>query len=178
MISSPEFESATCNSIKDTRMAAQESALRFICFYDFYTSAANLSGYDGNMSRALDSCVERLNEVSKQELNKYIALFRDSMKFAYSLFGEYAFRKVYPDYRNAKRKSSINKSLMLATTVLLAVYGDRYMPRKKLTDDFADLLERDKELINAISWSTSSKRNISYVFDCLKNNLFDKFLLK
>lgn len=178
MISSQEFKSATCNSIKDTRMAAQESALRFICFYDFYTSAANLSGYDGNMSRALDSCVERLNGISKQELNKYIALFRDSMKFAYSLFGEYAFRKVYPDYRNAKRKSSINKSLMLATTVLLAVYGDRYMPRKKLTDDFADLLERDKELINAISWSTSSKRNISYVFDCLKNNLFDKFLLK
>ena len=177
MISSQEFKSATCNSIKDTRMAAQESALRFICFYDFYTSAANLSGYDGNMSRALDSCVERLNGVSKQELNKYIALFRDSMKFAYSLFGGYAFRKVYPDYRNT-RKSSINKSLMLATTVLLAVYGDRYMPRKKLTDDFADLLERDKELINAISWSTSSKRNITYVFDCLKNNLFDKFLLK
>jgi hypothetical protein len=67
---------------------------------------------------------------------------------------------------------------MLATTVLLAVYGDRYISRKKLTDDFADLLERDKELINAISWSTSSKRNITYVFDCLKNNLFDKFLLK
>ena len=67
---------------------------------------------------------------------------------------------------------------MLATTVLLAVYGYRYISRKKLTDDFADLLERDKELINAISWSTSSKRNIAYVFDCLKNNLFDKFLLK
>ena len=176
MISSQEFKSATCGSIKDTRMAAQESALRFICFYDFYTSAANLSGYDGNMSRALDSCVERLNEASKQELNKYIALFRDSMKLAYSLFGGYAFRKVYPDYRNT-RKSSINKSLMLATTVLLSVCGDRYVSRKKLTDDFADLLERDKELINAISWSTSSKRNIIYVFDCLKNELFDKFLL-
>jgi len=135
-----------------------------------------LSGYDGNMSRALDSCVERLNEVSKQELNKYVTLFRDSMKLAYSLFGGYAFRKVYPDYRNT-RKSSINKSLMLAITVLLAVYGNRYILRKNLTDKFADLLEGDKDLINAISWSTSSKRNIFYVFDCLKNKLFDKFLL-
>lgn len=176
MISSSEFITATSGSIKDTRMAAQESALRFICFYDFYISADNLSGYDGNMSRALDSCIERLNEVSKQELNKYITLFRDSMKLAYSLFGEYAFRKVYPNYRNT-RKSSINKSLMLATTVLLAVYSDGYVLRKNLTDEFADLLERDKELNNAISWSTSSKKNIIYVFDCLKNNMFDKFLL-
>lgn len=176
MISSQEFKSATCGSIKDTRMAAQESALRFICFYDFYTNTENLSEYDGNMSRALDSCVERLNEASKTELDKYITLFKNSMKFAYSLFGEYAFRKVYPDYRNT-RKSSINKSLMLATTVLLAVYSDRYNLRNNLTKKFADLLEKDKKLIDAISWSTSSKRNIIYVFDCLKNKLFDKFLL-
>ena len=176
MISSQEFKSATCGSIKDTRMAAQESALRFICFYDFYTNTANLSEYDGNMSRALDSCVERLNEASKSELVKYITLFKNSMKFAYSLFGEYAFRKVYSDYRNT-RKSSINKSLMLATTVLLAVYSDNYNSRNNLTKKFADLLEKDKKLIDAISWSTSSKRNIIYVFDCLKNKLFDKYLL-
>lgn len=176
MISSQEFISATCGSIKDTRMAAQESALRFICFYDFYISANNLSGYDGNMSRALDSCIERLNEVSKQELNNYVTLFRDSMKLAYSLFGGYAFRKVFPDYRNT-RKSSINKSLMLATSVLLAVYGNRYILRKNLTDEFADLLERDKDLINAISWSTSSKKNIFYVFNCLEK-LFEEFLSK
>ena len=177
MISSKEFKDATCNSIKDTRMAAQESALRFICFYDFYRSAVDLSGYDGNMSRALDSCVERLNEISKQELNKYFTLFCDSMRRAYSLFGEYAFRKVYPDYRNT-RKSSINKSLMLAITVLLSVYGDKYILQKNITDEFADLLDRDKDLVNAISWSTSSKKNIIYVFDCLKNKLFDKLLLK
>ena len=176
MISSPEFISATCGSIKDTRMAAQESALRFICFYRFYTSSVSLSGYDGNMSRVLDSCVERLNDASEPELKMYVTLFRDSMQLAYSLFGEYAFRKVNSNYKNT-RKSSINKSLMLATTVLLAVYGDRYIFQKKLTDEIADLLERDKMLNDAISWSTSSRKNILYVFDCLKNNLFDKFLL-
>lgn len=176
MISSQEFKTATCDSIKDTRMAAQESALRFICFYDYYSTTIDLSKYDGNMSRALDLCVERLNVTSKPELDKYETLFRDSMKLAYSLFGEYAFRKVYIDYRNT-RKSSINKSLMLAITVLLAVYGNKYISNKDLTDELASLLENDQYLINAISWSTSSKKNIIYVFDCLKNNLFDKFLL-
>jgi hypothetical protein len=157
-------------------MAAQESALRFICFYHFYTNSVNLAGYDGNMSNALDACVERLNETSKQELNMYVSLFENSMKLANSLFGEYAFRKVYSDYRNT-RKSSINKSLMLAITVLLAVYSDKYKSLKNLTCELADLLERDKNLIDAISWGTSSKKNIIYVFNCLKTNLFDKFLL-
>lgn len=176
MISSKEFISATGGSIKDTRMAAQESALRFICFYHFYTNSVNLAGYDGNMSNALNACVERLNETSKQELNMYVSLFENSMKLANSLFGEYAFRKVYSDYRNT-RKSSINKSLMLAITVLLAVYSDKYKSLKNLTCELADLLERDKNLIDAISWGTSSKKNIIYVFNCLKTNLFDKFLL-
>lgn len=49
MISSQEFKSATCGSIKDTRMAAQESALRFICFYNLYSSNSGLSGYDGKV---------------------------------------------------------------------------------------------------------------------------------
>ena len=66
---------------------------------------------------------------------------------------------------------------MLATSVLLAVYGNKYNSRKKLTDEFADLLERDKILVNAISWSTSSKKNILYVFYCLKE-LFEEFLSK
>ena len=66
---------------------------------------------------------------------------------------------------------------MLAITVLLAVYGNKYISNKDLTDELASLFENDQYLINAISWSTSSKKNIIYVFDCLKNNLFDKFLL-
>lgn len=178
MINSQEFVAATGGSIKDTRMAAQESALRFICFHKLYSNTTSLIGYDGNMSRALDSCVEELNETSQSELGKYVELFTDSMNAASSLFGEFAFRKVKSDYLTA-RKNSINKSLMLAVTVLLATH-DEYRRRttcENLTSELAHLLETDKELSDAISWSTSSKKNISYVFDSLKKNLFDKFLL-
>lgn len=178
MVSSEEFKSATCGSIKDTRMAAQEAALRFICFYNLYTSAPGLSGYDGNMSHTLDVCVEELNEASKQELDRYVALFKNSMKQAYSLFGGYAFRKVGPGY-NSTRKSAINKSLMVAVSVLLAAHGEysESTTSRELTNKLAILLEKDRQLSDAISWSTSSRKSILYVFECLKNNLFDKFLL-
>lgn len=175
MISSEEFKSATCGSIKDTRMAAQESALRFICFYNLYTSAYDLSGYDGNMNRTLDACVEKLNEASVEELNKYVVLFKNSMRQAHSLFGEYAFRKVGSDYKIA-RKSSINKSLLVAISVLLAAHGEysEKIAGKELTGELATLLETDKRFSDAISWSTSNRINILYVFECLKNNLFHK----
>ena len=178
MISSQEFKSATCGSIKDTRMAAQESALRFICFYNLYSSNSGLSGYDGNMSSTLDSCVEELNNVPMQELDKYVTLFKNSMKQAYSLFGEYAFRKVNTNY-DKTRKSSINKSLMVAVSVLLAVHSEysEQTAGKNLTPELAKLLVEDSDLSIALSWNTSSKKSISYVFECLKNKLFDKFLL-
>lgn len=179
MISSSEFKKATCGSIKDTRMAAQESALRFICFYNLYMDSVKLEGYDGNMSHTLDLCVEKMNEASKSELDNYVTLFRDSMNTAYDLFGEYSFRKVKSDYLSA-RKSSINKSLLLAIVVLLAA-NDEYRNQKRVTNltaELANMLEQDKYFSDAISWSTSSKSNIRYVFECLKTKLFDKFLLK
>ena len=179
MISSQEFQTATCGSIKDTRMAAQESALRFICFYNLYTKDSKLGGYDGNMSRTLDSCVEELNEIPIEKLNKYVDLFKNSMKQANCLFGSYAFRKVTLNY-NRMRKSTINKSLMLAVSVLLAAHREycEVTTERNLTDKLAILLENDRQLSEAISWGTTTKKSILYVFECLKNKLFDKILLR
>lgn len=176
MISSQEFKTATCNSIKDNRMAAQESALRFICFYNLYTNDSGLAGYDGNMSRTLDSCVEELNETPIEKLNKYVDLFKNSMKQAHNLFGDYAFRKVTPNYNNT-RKNTINKSLMLAISILLATHREycELTIGRNLTGELAILLENDRQFSDAISWSTTTKKSILYVFECLKNNLFDKF---
>ena len=68
---------------------------------------------------------------------------------------------------------------MLAVSVLLAAHREycKLTTRKNLTDELAILLQNDRQLNDAISWSTSTKKSILYVFDCLKNNLFDKFLL-
>lgn len=176
MVNSDEFKKATCGSVKDTRMAAQESALRFIYFYDQYSENNYIGNYDGDMKSALDSCVEELNEKTEQELSIYVDAYKKSMNLSYQLFGEYAFRKVFPGY-DRNRKSSINKSMMLAISVLLAKYAEHdHIHGLYLTDHLAELIDNDIYLNDAISWSTTSKKNIQYVFDTLKHNLIDRFL--
>lgn len=173
MVNSDEFKEATCGSVNDTRMAAQESALRFIYFYDQYSENNCIGDYDGDMKSALDACVEELNQKNKEELSVYVDAFKKSMNLAHQLFGEYAFRKVSP---NQNRKSSINKSLMLVLSVLLAKYAEEHpnaTVHRNLTDDLSALIEHDDKLNEAISWSTTNKKNIQYVFETLKQQLID-----
>ena len=78
------------------------------------------------------------------------------------------------------RKSTINKSLMLAVSVLLAAHREycEVTTERNLTDKLAILLENDRQLSEAISWGTTTKKSILYVFECLENKLFDKILLR
>lgn len=178
MIVSPEFVKATNGSVKDTRMVAQECALRFIYFYDQYSENNFIGKYDGNMRDSLNGYIEVLNSLSQDELNMYIEPFKKSMQMAYDLFGEYAFRKI--DLVNNK-KLSVNKSLMLVISVLLAHHYDKYLMKVRqkvnLVNNIAKLLETDIQLVKAITSSTADKANILYTMSCLKNNLFDKYLL-
>lgn len=174
MVKSKEFKQATCGSIKDTRMVAQESALRFIYFYDQYSEDNYIGNYNGDMKSTLDACVEELNKKNKDELNVYVDAFKKSMNLAHQLFGENAFRKVSP---NQNKKSSINKSLMLVLSVLLAKYAEEQpqypVADIKLTDKLSSLIAHDELLNEAISWNTTSKKNINYVFTKLKQKLID-----
>lgn len=65
--------------------------------------------------------------------------------------------------------------------MILAKYRPQYQVKieagVKLTDVFAELLEGDTELFNALTWSTNSKWNIDYTLRKLKQELFDKNLL-
>ena len=103
MVNSNEFKEATCGSVNDTRMAAQESALRFIYFYDQYSEDNYIGNYDGDMKSALDACVEELNEKNIEELSVYVDAFKKSMNLAHQLFEEYAFRKVFPGYDHNRK---------------------------------------------------------------------------
>lgn len=179
MIVSPEFVQATNGSVKDTRMVAQECALRFIYFYDQYSENDVIGQYDGYMRDCLNTYVEKLNSLSANELEKYLESFKKSMKMAHKLFGEYTFRKV--DLINRK-KSAVNKSLMLVISVLLAHHFNEYDVKANnnnvnLVENMAELLESDNVLTKAITSSTADKSNIAYTMVCLKEKLFDKYLL-
>ena len=177
MVASDEFKRATNESVKDTRMDAQESALRFIYFYDQYNENNVLGDYSGYLDRALDEYVEYLNR--KTDFRNYISVYFQSLRDAFTLFGVYAFRKVHSNYANT-HKGHVNKLLMTATCVLLAKHRESYVGgierRENLIPALAALFDSDTRFFNALSWSTSSKANVEYVFRTLKKELFDKHL--
>lgn len=176
MVNTDAFRIATDNSVKDSRMEAQEAALRFLYFYNNYDDADPVGFYNGNMDDTLDTAVEVLNDFSG--LKDILPVYEQALKDAYSLFGNQAFRKVS---EGQWRRSPVNKLLMLSITTLLAKYGDKYRAKIdsgiNLTNSLADLIENDEILFNALTWGTNSKWNVDRVFGILKHDLFDKNLL-
>ena len=183
MASSKEFIQATGNSVKDTRMEAQELSLRFIYFYSQYTEDNPIGKYSGNLDSTLNEFVDTLNSKSPEYLNQFVELFAKSMALSYKVFGKYAFRKVMK-YYPIGRKPQVNKQLLLTISVLMAKFGDLYAKKidelnTDMTQQLASLIDNDEDttFFNAISWSTNTKTNIKYTFDTMKHNLFDKYLL-
>lgn len=177
MVGTAAFKQATGGSVKDNRMEAQETALRFLCFYTQYDAVAeSLSFYSGNMEETLDDAVEYFN--SYEDTGEILSVYEQAMKDAFCLFGNQAFRKVY---YGQTRRSQVNKLLMLSISVLLAKYCSQYRAKidcgVNLTDAFCTLMAEDEKLFNALTWSTNSKWNIDYVFKTLKHELFDKNLI-
>ena len=179
MTQSEAFKKATSNSIKSTRMEDQEAALRFIYFYDIFTPENPVGEYNGNIDITLNDYVDILNE--RSNFSFYIDEFERGMEYSYALFGEYAFRKICGQDFRSKKRTQINKLLMLTITVLLVKYSKDYWPAiergTKLSDHLAELTYIDQHFFNAITWSTNSKGNFEYVFKTLKTQLFDKYLL-
>lgn len=177
MIRSLEFKKATNSGVKDTRLAAQECALRYIYFYDEYSLDNPIGGYNGYMRDSLNLYIDVLNGKEESELRSYYESFTKSMEYAYSIFGSSAFRKINP---KTGKKSSVNKSLMLAISVLLAHHGTEYQNGIRQGVNLAEplnlLLSEDSQLNAAITSSTAQKANIAYTIQCIKNELFDKYL--
>ena len=177
MVETSAFRQATGGSVKDGRMEAQETALRFLCFYHTYDKSGDpVALYSGNMEDTLDNAVEFFNNFDG--LDVVLPVYEQAMKDAYRLFGNQTFRKVH---KGQARRSPVNKLLMMTVSVLLAVYVQEYRVKidsgKNLIGELETLMEEDENLFNALTWSTNSKWNIDYVFRTLKRELFDKNLL-
>ena len=167
MVESKDFLQATCYSINNYRMDAQELALRFIYFFDEYSDDNVTGKYEGALDYALNKKVEELNRIN--DFSNYEEMFANAMKHAYSLFGSYTFRKVLP---NDGQRRRINKSLFVAISVILAKRGKNYKQGVDIVNQLATMLNNDNTLFNAITWSTTSVSNIGYVMSQIKK-LFD-----
>lgn len=169
----PEFKQATDYSIKSTRMEDQEVALRFICFYRYYSEDASLNNYNGNMEITLDDATEALNKLRKDDLRVYVNLFKKAMKNAKHLFGRYAFRKIMLRHLQPEaNKQLINKALFVSWSVLLAPFETKEIESKYstqlLAEPLANSIENDKDLFNYLSYGTNGKANLQKAFEAAK----------
>lgn len=171
MVDLEEFKIATDYSIKPTRMDDQEVALRFILFHRFIEKDGTIDEYNGYMDSSLDDLTEVLLKSNKENLNRYVALFSNSMKNAEYLFGrKYSFRKVTPkDLTPHAYKQLINKALFVSWAVLLSKYNPVLIrdenPPKALLTPLAENIKSDYQLMNYLSYGTNGKANLLYAFN-------------
>lgn len=165
MINLPSFGEATDYSVKDSRMDAREAALRFLYFIEQYSpDPRNPTGtYNGDMESTLDDFIDELNLRDIDQLRHYIPVYNRGLINSHHLFGHYCFRKVTSETYD-KRRSPINKLLMLSFSILLSKY-DHDTVRTKC--DFGGLLEPlghfitdNEEVFRALTWGTNGKWNL------------------
>ncbi|MDR0610049.1 MAG: DUF262 domain-containing protein [Planctomycetaceae bacterium] len=170
MINQPSFKETMDGSITDSRMEAQELALRFILFHQFYEKDKTLSEYNGKIETALDGLTSELskNSVQQDELEHYIQLFDQTLRNAQHLFGVYAFRKCKLDHlKPNSKKQLINKALFVCWTVLLSHYETKKIFRfdsGKLIYPLAERITTDTQLLDYLTNGTNSKANVLYTF--------------
>lgn len=173
MVSSDAFAKATAGSISDLRLEAQEAALKFLYFHEQYIASDGIGDYNGSMDQTLNQYVDHLNH--RKDFAREIHAYTQALTSAYYLFGDYTFRKIQREYQS-RRRPQINKTLMLAITVLLADVSPRqveniYRPQQ-LADPLAQLISDDTTFFDSITYSTNSKAKIATVLHTLKTRIF------
>jgi uncharacterized protein with ParB-like and HNH nuclease domain len=156
------FGQATAESVKDTRMDAQELALRF-CGFLLYAG-----DYSGEMNSFLDNVLDRLNDKSDEDLTKIQEKYFKSLRCALHLFGTYAFRKVLPEHLEPySRRQFLNKAMFIVWTVLMAEKDEATImakPEWEFVRIFANELAANPQLFNALTTGTTDRNNLEFVF--------------
>jgi hypothetical protein len=162
---SGEFQEATDGSVSDTRMAAQECALRFLAFQLTPWEAYEANDLDGFLNTAM----RRLNEMPENERNRLCDEFMRAMHAAARNFGKDAFRK---RYSLEAGRNPISKALLEAWAVNLAARDDwelRLLVDKKenLRVSFVELMNIDRFFEASISYSTGVPQRVKKRFSAV-----------
>ncbi|HAI69576.1 MAG TPA: DUF262 domain-containing protein [Gammaproteobacteria bacterium] len=185
------FQTATAQSVDDSRMAARELILRFLAFsvrhYENYPKTSDMDQFLSDTMRLINI----MPELPKRELEKIFnnspmppirfndinilkRRFIKGMRRAYKLFQQHTFRKSF----GKNRRSPINKTLFEVWGNLLADLdsdGFQYLIENK--DDFLheyhNLLE-DSNFVNAISRNSLTHHAVQSRYKKLKK-IVDKY---
>lgn len=163
---SREFQEAINNSIKDDRMADRECVLRFLAFAITPYTQYRAKEYD----TFLNSCMEKINKMSGEEIFSLEQRFLRAMRAAYVIFGKDAFRK---RPKISSRRSPINKALFESWSVNLDHLSDRQLDMlikrsKQVKEKFFNLMNID-EFDEAISQGTGHINKVHLRFSSIEH---------
>ena len=162
-----EFLDATQRSVSPERMADRECVLRFLAFYhrqwETYASRDDLD-------RWLSATMHEINRMADHERGELRAAFERSMRTAYRVFGDYAFRK---RYGKDDRKRPINKALFEVWSVGLARCSPSEQAhlakkRRAVENAFFELME-NSEFEAAVSIGTGDHKRVQLRFGAIEN---------
>ncbi|MBQ3165567.1 MAG: DUF262 domain-containing protein [Lachnospiraceae bacterium] len=158
---SEAFVSATRGKIKDNRMGAQELCLRFVTYLVLYDRENKNFISFGEMNHLLDTAVIEINRMDDRDLKIFEEQFATSMKRCIFLLGKQAFSK-------PSSNQIINRALFISWSVILANRDYSLEWCRKKSEKACILqqkyLQADTDYFNAITSSTSSRRNMLIQF--------------
>ena len=164
------FKIATDKKISSKRMEDRDFTNRFVAFY-LPGNIKNLKlKYEGELDGFLNSALEELEKLPKDEIESIKSNFIKSMELSFAIFGNDAFRK-RNDYEH-KRKP-ISKSVFDTISVNLAWLSDQQreilLDRKELFIEGLISLFNDRKFNFSISTGTAQKANVEKRFEEVNN---------
>ncbi len=161
------FLKATGRSIKDTRMADREFALRFIAFamtpYRAYSTREDLDTF---LNRVMAD-VNQMADNARRNLKKR---FNRAMNAAHDIFGPHAFRKQYNIYGP---RFPINKALFEAWSANLDQLNDSQLKtaidrRQLIIEKFVKLMSEDRAFEASVSQGTGDPSKVKKRFSSIE----------
>jgi len=151
-----EFIKATDNRIGSRRMEDRDFATRFISFY-----LIDFNKYEPNLDTFLNNGMAAIRELNETEIYIVKDDFYNSMKLAFEIFGNDAFRKRFNKFDGRK---PINKALFEVLSVSFAELDElerKVLKRNKskFKNKFIEL-HHDGAFLRAISQGTAIKESV------------------
>jgi len=168
LANSKEFKEATHFKINTERMLDREFVTRFITFY-----TKPITDYSPDLDSYMNDRMSDIKLLNDKQRKKLEEEFLESMKLAKSVFGRWAFRKVFTD-SYSERLKPINKALFEVWSVEFAKLNELQRNKVKassklLFKEFIKLMNSDDRFIDSITSSTGDRTRVIYRFKTIEN---------
>lgn len=169
--SSEPFKKATRDKIKGLRLDDQEVFLRFITLYRRYDYTTHRLDKlkPSKLTPLMDKEITEIDRLSREDKDRLLSAYETSMIRCRQLFGDLAFVKLTSGSDGQITGSSIiNKSLLVAFTVLLAdpcIYSIDLSDKRELVLKTLAEQMQDISYMNSITKATGDERNILICFE-------------